>query len=206
MEQIPNKIIQIFLPATYRKITDKTLFCVNKILWTQYAEKYGFQYYFICQDNIDEYLGDHREFFYKLRYNWNRVDFIRYLVMNKLGGFYIDSDIAPEFENDLFDLVYQKQIVLGSWLNPKTDKLEISNSVIGCRPGQLNSLIEYCVSEYQKKESMAIYKNWKIRFMLNTTGVRAFKRWAKKQNLQPSVYEKKYWFDHACKSWLTNFN
>lgn len=206
METIPNKIIQIFLPATYKKITDKTLFCVNKILWQQYAEKYGFQYYYICQDNIDEYLGDHREFFYKLRYNWNRVDFARYLVMNKLGGFYFDLDIAPEFDMDLFDLVYKKQIVLGTWTDPKTDVREISNSVIGCRPGQLDSLIKYSISEYKKNESKTIYKTWKIRFMLHTTGVRMFKRWAKKQKLHAFVYEKMYWYDHASKSWLTNFN
>jgi len=205
MEKIPNKIIQIFLPATYRKISDKTLFCVNKILWQKYAEKYGFQYIFISEDNIDEYLGDHREFYNKLRYNWSRVDFARYIVMNKLGGFYFDLDIEPEFDMDLWDLL-DKKIVLGTWTDPKTDKVEIINSVIGCRAGQLDSLIDYSISEYKKNETKTIYKTWKIRFMLHTTGVRMFKRWAKKEKLHAFVYEKMYWTDHATKSWLTNFN
>lgn len=205
MEYIPNKIIQIFLPATYQQIREKTLFCVNKIKWQQYAELKGFQYIFIDKDNIDEYLGDHREFFYKCRYAWNRVDFARYLVMNKLSGFYFDLDIEPEFDMDIFDLC-KKDIVLGTWIDPKTNKVEISNSVIGCRAGQLDSLIEYSISEYKKKESMEIYKVWKTRFMLNTTGVRMFKRYCKKNKLYPFVYEKFYWKDHASKSWLTNFN
>tara|TARA_R110000823_G_scaffold98802_8_gene213716 strand:+ start:1036 stop:1653 length:618 start_codon:yes stop_codon:yes gene_type:complete len=205
MDLIPNKIVQIFLPATYKNIREKTLFCVNKILWQQYAEKYGFQYIFICEDNIDEYLGDHKQFYNELRYNWSRVDFARYLVMNKLGGFYFDLDITPEIDMDIFDLL-KKDIVLGTWIDPKTDKLEISNSVIGCRPGKLDSLILYSISEYKKKESMAIYKKWKTRFFLHTTGVRMFKRWAKKEKHHAFVYEKMYWFDHASKSWLINFN
>lgn len=205
MELINNRIVQIFLPATYKQISEKTLFCVNKIKWQKYAEEKGFQYIFICEDNIDEYLGDHREFFYKLRYNWNRVDFARYLVMNKLGGFYFDLDIEPEFDMDIFDLC-KKNIVLGTWTDPKTDKLEICNSIIGCHPGQLDSLIKYSISEYTKKEPMTIYKTWKTRFMLHTTGVRMFKRWAKKENHNAFVYEKMYWTDHTSKSWLENFN
>jgi len=205
MEKIPNKIIQIFLPATYRKISDKTLFCVNKILWQKYAEKYGFQYIFISEDNIDEYLGDHREFYNKLRYNWSRVDFARYIVMNKLGGFYFDLDIEPEFDMDLWDLL-GKEIVLNKWMNEKTGKNTTNNALIGCRPGQLDSLIDYSISEYKKNETKTIYKTWKIRFMLHTTGVRMFKRWAKKEKLHAFVYEKMYWTDHATKSWLTNFN
>ena len=205
MEKIPNKIIQIFLPATYKKIREKTLFCINKIKWQQYAEKYGFQYIFVDENNIDEYLGDHKDFYYKMRYNWNRIDFARYLVMNKLGGFYFDLDIEPEFDMDIFDLL-KKDIVLGTWMNPTNEKVEISNSVIGCRPGQLDSLIKYSIGEYKKNESKPIYKKWKIRFMLHTSGVRMFKRWAKIKKYNAFVYEKFYWTDHASKSWLTNFN
>tara|TARA_R110000787_G_scaffold158123_4_gene272061 strand:+ start:780 stop:1397 length:618 start_codon:yes stop_codon:yes gene_type:complete len=205
MEKIPNKIIQVFLPATYEKIREKTLFCVNKIKWQQYAELKGFQYIFIDEYNVDKYLGEYKEFYDKLKYNWCKIDFIRYLVLNKIGGFYFDLDIEPDFGMDIFDLC-NKDIVLGTWTNPKTDRVEISNSVIGCRPGRLKSLIDYSISEYKKRELKSIYKIWKIRFMLHTTGVRMFKRWAKKEKLYAFVYEKMYWTDHATKSWLTNFN
>jgi len=205
MEKIPNKIVQVFLPATYQKIRENTLFCINKIKWQQYSEKYGFQYIFIDENNVDKYLGEYKEFYDKLRYNWCKIDFIRYLVLNKIGGFYFDLDIEPEFDMDIWDLL-DKKIVLGTWTDPKTDKVEISNSVIGCRPGRLKSLIDYSISEYKKNETKKIYKVWKTRFFLHTTGVRMFKRWAKKEKLHAFVYEKMYWFDHASKSWLTNFN
>ena len=204
MEKIPNKIIQIFLGET-DSIREHTLFCINKIKWSQYAEKYGFQYIFLCKDNIDEYLGDHREFYYKLRYSWNRIDFIRYLVLNKIGGFYADLDIEPDFTMDLWDLL-GKEIVLNKWMDPKTGNNEVNNALIGCRPGQLTGLIDYSISEYKKKESMAIYKKWKVRFMLHTTGVRMFKRYCKKKKWVWFLYADMYWKDHCTATWLTKFN
>jgi len=204
MEKIPNKIIQCFLGET-DTIREHTLFCINKIKWQQYSEKYGFQYIFLSKDNIDEYLGEHREFYYKLRYNWSRIDFIRYLVLNKIGGFYIDLDIEPEFDMDLFDLL-GKDIVLNKWMNEKTGKNTTNNALIGCRPGQLTSLINYSISEYKKKESMTIYKKWKVRFMMQTTGTRMFERWCKKNKYIWFIYADMYWKDHCTATWLTKFN
>ena len=84
MSLIPNTIIQIFLKVNpTASITDFPIFQARRILWRQYAEMKGFKYIYLNDDNIAEYLGEHREFYYNMRYNWNRIDFLRYLVLNK---------------------------------------------------------------------------------------------------------------------------
>jgi len=204
LDLIPNTIIQIFLGES-DKIEDFQTFRKNKILWKQYCIDKGFRYYFFDKDNIDEYLGEYKEFYYSMRYTWNRIDFIRYLILNKLGGIYIDLDIEPDIDRDLFDLL-KDRIILNKWYDPVRCKWELNNALMGIRPGQFNDLIDYSVNEYKSKEKMKIYNTWKIRFMLHTTGVRAFKRWAKKQKYDYTESIHEYVTDEMTATWLDSFH
>ena len=201
---IPNHIFQIFL-GEEENIEDYERFMVNKILWKKYSHKYGFWYRFINKDNVDEYLGQYKDFYYSLKYTWNRIDFIRYLVINQEGGIYIDLDIEPNFDNDLFHIL-DRQIILNKWWNPNRKRYELNNAVMGIRKGGFKELLEYSRKEYVKKLEMPIYNLWKIRFMMHSTGTRMFKRWCKTKgyDFTPEIHE--YLTDHMQTSWLQNFH
>ena len=206
MDLIPNTIVQIFL---HMKLTssmnDHPIFQTNRLLWRQYAEQKGFRYIFLNDDNIAEYLGEYRDFYYSMRYNWNRIDFLRYLVLNKIGGIYIDLDIEPNFGVDLFELSQQK-LILNKWYDIKKKEWELTNSIIGCRPGFLTELIKFSISQYKKKEIMDVYKTRKIRFMLHTTGVRMFKKWCKINGYTYTPEITDYITDGCTATWLKDFN
>tara|TARA_R110000787_G_scaffold1099_2_gene4011 strand:- start:6965 stop:7579 length:615 start_codon:yes stop_codon:yes gene_type:complete len=204
MHLIPNTIIQIFLGEN-ESITKHILFQTNRLLWRQYAEQKGFRYIFLTKDNIAEYLGDHKDFYYSMRFTWNRIDFIRYLVLNKIGGFYIDLDIEPNFDRDLFQLS-KEPLILNKWFCPKKQAYELNNALMACRPGFFTDLIKFSISQYNEKKNIEVYAIRKIRFMLHTTGVRMFKKWCKVNGYTytPEIHE--YVTDGCTATWLKNFN
>ena len=197
---IPINIIQCFL-GEKDSIDKYPLFQANKIQWINYSEVKGYRYIFITKDNVEEYLGEHKKFYYGLRHAWQRIDFIRYLVLNKIGGIYIDLDCEPDFDRDLFSL-FNRDFILNKWFNPTRQKYELNNAVIGCKVGALTSLIKYCREETERVNNMDIYEIRKVRHMLNSTGVRMFKRWAKKEKITytPEIHD--YLTDHCSATWL----
>ena len=204
LDLIPNNIIQIFLGET-ESITKHPIFETNRTLWRQYCSQKGFEYIFLTKDNIAEYLGDHKDFYYSMRYTWNRIDFLRYLVLNKIGGIYIDLDIEPNFERDIFELT-DKPLILNKWFDPKKKEWELNNALMGCRVGFFTDLIKFSISQYREKEIMEIYKTRKIRFMLFSTGVRMFKKFCKLKGYTYTPEITDYITDGCTATWLKDFN
>ena len=61
------------------------------------------------------------------------------------------------------------------------------------------------MEETSIKSKMPIYDNWKKRYMLQTTGVRMFTRWVKKNNLEYSLKLHDYVKDLETATWHNNF-
>ena len=162
----------------------------------------------VQKKDIEPYLnGEIKEFYNGLRYKWQRIDFSRYLVLNRDGGIYIDLDIAPTKygQNNFNHYVENNEYLLNKWYNGKTAKWELNNALMAFPKGVLGGLINYSISETHAKSKLEIYKKWKVRFMLHTTGVRMFKRWCKMNGLTYSEDIDKYVKDHCTASWLKNF-
>ena len=200
---VKNLIIQIFL-GEEEEIEDHPKFMINRDRWKVYCNNLGLDYMFFDKDNIEPYLGALKDFYYGLEYTWMRIDFIRYLILNKEGGLYVDLDIYPNKNMDIFDLI-EKEYILNFWINKKGIK-EINNAMMGFEAGTLNDLILYSQEETARCRKMPIYKCWKIRFMLHTTGVRMFKRWAKKNKLVYTDNLHDYITDEMTATWIDNFH
>ena len=200
---VRNLIIQIFL-GEEEELEDHIKFILNRDRWKVYCGKMGIEYMFFHKDNIEEYLGPLKDFYYGLEYTWQRIDFIRYLIINKEGGIYVDLDIYPNPDKDIFDLL-EKQYILNFWINKKGKK-EINNAMMGFEAGALNDLILYSQEETARCRKMPIYKCWKIRFMLHTTGVRMFKRWCKKKKYTYTDNLHEYITDEMTATWIANFH
>jgi len=205
---IPKIIHQIFLSVNGSKIEDHYLFMKGKKKWKSWCRKYNYKYIYHSDENIEKYLNpDELDFWQTLKYKWQKIDFIRYCIINKQGGVYIDMDIYPKeitFHN--FDkYIQQNEYLIGVWFDKKKNKLFPSNSILGFDKNKLSSLIKYSMEETKKKNQIEIYKTWKVRYMLQTTGVRAFMRWVKKNNLKFSLKLHKYVKDLETATWHDNF-
>jgi len=197
-----NKIIvQIFLKVE-KELNEFPLFIKNKNSWINYSQDQGFKYIYIDNNNCNEYLGEYADFYNSLEFVWMQIDFLRYLVINKIGGIYIDLDIEPKPETDLHDLLDMKYII-NYWTNPKNGIREVTNSILGSEPGELKPLIEYVIGETERCRNILCYRIRKIRFMLHTVGVRAFKRWCKAKKISYTPTMHNYIFDHCASTWTT---
>ena len=198
---IRKLIIQIFLKVE-KNLHEFPLFEKNKMCWQIYANNNGFDYLFIDDLNYDSYLGNNAEFYNSLEFTWQKIDMLRYLAINQVGGIYIDLDISPKVDININELLDQPNI-LNKWYNPKTEKYEITNSIMGFEKGSLESLISYCKMETNRCRAIPCYKVRKIRYMLHTTGVRAFKRWCKLEKIGFTHTIHSYITDHCASTWTT---
>ena len=201
---VRNLIIQIFL-GEEEKLEDFPKFVMNKNRWESYCDKMGFQYLFFDRYNIQKYLGVHEKFYYSLEFTWQRIDFIRYLILNQEGGLYFDMDTYPNPDMDLKELLDQRYI-LNYWTNPKNNIPEVNNAIMGVEPGDFDDLIQFSISETERLRMIKIYRCWKIRFMKRSTGVCMFKKWCKKKKMSYTPCLHEYVTDEMTCSWIKNFH
>jgi mannosyltransferase OCH1-like enzyme len=105
------------------------------------------------------------EFYNSLRYDIQRCDFARFLIMFFYGGFYSDLDIIPI---KTYDNLRGNRILFN---NPQ-NKERWSQDWISSEVGNQFWLraINKCRKVYKEKSNMKIYDTWKIRFVFRTTG------------------------------------
>ena len=202
-----NKVIhQIFLDIGLRPYKDRKDYqknvAINKkmnpdyrhILWTD-AKVNSF---IKKQPNhIKKLWKDFPDPFYK-------IDFVRYLILEKYGGIYLDLDVAckiPLSKIDRRDVVPQ---IVGRWPNPKTKKMELNNNVISLSPRLYPELIKYAISQYKEKKAMKIYKTWKKRRFLQSVGSKMFIRFVKINKVKDNKLPFNQMFnDEEGETWVT---
>ena len=196
----------MFLGETGEKIEDFPIYVKNMRKWKNWAKRNGYKYKFYSSKDIYPYLDKKLKKFYDgLRYKWQRIDFSRYVVLNQDGGVYVDLDIEPKNNRDFAKYVSSKDYVLNKWYDPKKKAYELNNALMGFPKNSLQGLINYSMDETESKSKIDTYKTWKVRFMLQTTGVRMFKRWCKLNGLTFSEEIHDYVQDHCTATWLKNF-
>lgn len=206
---IPKIIHQIFISVNDSKLEDHYMFVKGKKKWLSWCMVNGYLYKFHSEDNITRYLetDEQRDFYFNLRYTWQKIDFIRYCIINKEGGVYIDLDIFPKqiYFDNFGKFIQRNKYVIGVWYDKKNNKLNASNSLLAFPKNELTGLINYSMEETKEKDNIEVYKTWKIRYMLQTTGVNMFKRWVKKNNMNYSLKLHDYIVDHETATWTKNF-
>ena len=120
-------------------------------------------------------------FYNNLRYDIQRIDFARLIIIYICGGIYMDLDITvnnPK-ENRLSIIeLFKEPIVIVRW----NDCHLPYNALIGCISYNkiIYQLIVYIITNYNSKEEMKIYNKWKGRFVFHTTGHYAIHKVLKK--------------------------
>ena len=141
-------------------------------------------------DSIEKLIVEQPE---PIKVIWNdfpdpfyKIDFARYLILQKYGGIYIDLDVICKIPLSSITEQWGVSVpeIVGAWCHPETNKWEINNNVISLRPELYPKLIEYAMEQYYDKKDMKVYKTWKKRLFLQTVGCRMFKRFIKKYQVK----------------------
>ena len=168
---IPKLIHQVFWKFTDKELDEIEAFKQHQALTKKFCNEYQYEYRLWslsdCENLLNEFYPEYIQLWQDFRYDIQRADFIRYLILHKFGGFYLDLDVSPIC--DLKDLLINDSIFT-TWASDKN--MKPYNAVMGSTPN--NSLfikICYeCMIRTYEKQNMEIYRTWKGRLIFQTTG------------------------------------
>lgn len=181
---IPRKIHQIFWSFTQKELNDIPKFKEYTTKTQQFANHYGYEYKLWslkdCEELIVEYFPQYIELWNDFRYDIQRCDFIRYLILFIHGGWYSDCDTYPI--QDMKPLESNNQ-VFTTW---SIDKHRLPyNAVMASR--DRNPLFLKIMKSVERrtyeKQSKKIYDTWKGRLVFQTTGHHMLKRHVPKEDI-----------------------
>lgn len=211
---IAKKIHQIFWSFTGKQLSDIPKFKEHTTKTEQFARVYGYEYKLWslkdCEELIVEYFPQYIELWNTFRYDIQRCDFIRYLILYIHGGWYLDCDCYPI--QDLSPLEIHEQ-VFTTWHIDK-DKLPY-NAIMGStyRNPLFLDIIEDVEKRTYEKQSKSIYDTWKGRLIFQTTGHHMLKKHIPKKDIYDllTIFNEKkkinisshnpYFYDSNISSW-----
>tara|TARA_R110001583_G_scaffold149869_1_gene301944 strand:- start:1303 stop:2646 length:1344 start_codon:yes stop_codon:yes gene_type:complete len=119
-----------------------------------------------------------------------KVDFCRYLILSKYGGMYLDIDVKCK-------KIIPNEIMLGIDL-----RNGVNNNLIKLEDKYYKTLLDFCLSEYNRIYDNKLYLKWKGRHLLNSVGAYMYKRFCKKNNIISDLNFNDYFIDSHARSWL----
>tara|TARA_R100000654_G_scaffold66973_2_gene95391 strand:- start:117 stop:782 length:666 start_codon:yes stop_codon:yes gene_type:complete len=138
-----------------------------------------------CEKLIDEDFPEYKQLWDDYRYPIQRADFIRYCILYKYGGLYVDCDIRP-VKN--LDSVFNEPIYFVYWNNDKK-KLPYNAILASHQNNKLMlEIIKQCKVDFYEKSKIQTYETWKGRFVFQTTGHSMLERVIKKNNIDKDKY------------------
>jgi len=171
-------------------LKDISVFYENVKKTKAFSKKHNYVYKMWNLKQCTELIKKHYPQYLSL---WNdftipiqRADFIRYLILHKYGGIYIDCDIHPlRSLNDLF----KKPLFFVTWHDDKK-KLPY-NAVMGSHKGEglFLEIAKESESSFYEKIKNPIYQTWKGRFVFQTTGHRMLERVLQKNDKKDNVLD-----------------
>ena len=173
MKKVVHQIYGIFDDGIPLKDIKQYYIAVQKT--KKYCKEKGIQYKMwnlkMCEDFLKKHFKEYLKLWNDFRYPIQRADFVRYCILYKYGGIYIDCDIYPIKKiNHLFLKDY-------FFVERKKNTFPY-NAIMGSKPGQeiFKKIIEHCKESTYEKQSQKIYDTWKGRLIFQTTGQYMLKR------------------------------
>tara|TARA_R110002096_G_scaffold233310_3_gene423379 strand:+ start:116 stop:790 length:675 start_codon:yes stop_codon:yes gene_type:complete len=138
-----------------------------------------------CEELIIENFPEYIELWNDFRYPIQRADFIRYCILYKFGGLYVDCDIVPI--RDITRIFDESQYFV-YWADD--DKKLPYNAVMGTNSANklFLEIMKQCEKDYYEKSKNKTYEKWRGRFIFQTTGHHMLERVMKKQNIDKDKY------------------
>jgi len=172
-----------------RNLEDVPIFKLNTDETRKFCKEHNYDYWFWeledCEKLIKEDFPEYLDLWNDFRYPIQRCDFIRYCILYKFGGLYIDCDIRP-VKN--LDSIFNVSFYFVHWDNDKNKKPY--NAIMGSLKNQelFLRIIEQVKKDYYEKSKIKTYETWKGRFVFQTTGHNMLERVFKKQKINKDKY------------------
>jgi mannosyltransferase OCH1-like enzyme len=213
--KIPKIIHQVYgIFKDEKTLDDIPIFKKHTELTKAFCKGHNIQYKMWslkdCEELLCEYYPEYIELWNEFRYPIQRADFIRYLILHRCGGIYIDCDIYPVKP---LDTLLNDDLLFVCWHND-TKKLPY-NAIMGAIPNH-NLFIQICkdiIKRVEEKQSMKIYDTWKGRLVFQTTGHSMLKNHIHKQYIKDVLHiqndtkninvigNEPYFYDSNISSW-----
>ena len=157
-------------------LKDITVFYDNVLKTKEFCKKHKLKYKMwnlkMATDLITKHFSDYKQLWNDFIKGENgapimRADFIRYCILYKYGGIYVDCDIHPIKS---IDHLFSKEYFFVRWHDDKK-KLPY-NAILGGQKGAsiYKDIMEHSRESFYEKKKQSIYKQWKGRFVFQTTG------------------------------------
>jgi len=154
------------------------LFTQSSKHWKEYAERNDHIYKLWTADECDELVNTYDEikkYYYDVKYPIMKCDIIRFLIVYQFGGMYVDLDVLP---NKNVIKIDPTKLTLCKYPNRNTDlDIEIISSYKYNQ--DLYKYLQYIPTQIEEKDKIDVYKDWKVRYVFQTTGPRSYMRYAK---------------------------
>tara|TARA_R100001369_G_scaffold90106_1_gene128625 strand:+ start:589 stop:1311 length:723 start_codon:yes stop_codon:yes gene_type:complete len=175
---IPRIIHQIYFNLHNKEIEDIPLFNTSRKRIQELHPDYEYKLWKEdeCNRLVATQLPWCFDFYKSMRYDIQRIDFMRFVILYLHGGIYSDLDLIPIQKFDrLLNQVFFANTLKG--LIPNHNEY-VQNDFMGSVKGfsLWKHLLTHCPKNYQQKASMEVYDVRKARFVLQTTGPRYFSR------------------------------
>ena len=154
--------------------------------------------------NYPEYLP----FIQKFPSRMYLVDFVRYLILKKEGGVYMDLDVITKksLPTDIPDYIIGRGRINTS-ADFSMENSKVSNNVLKLKtPEEYQGLIDYAISETKRIEDGGLYKKWVGRRFLNSVSAYMFLRYVRMNKIESSIKFYDYFIDYEGRSWTTIIN
>ena len=166
------------------ELSDIPIYKQNVDETQHFCKLHGYQYKLWnledCEKLIKEDFSEYLKLWQDYRYPIQRADFIRYLILYKFGGLYIDCDIRP-IRN--LDSVFSESFYFVNWSDDK--KRLPYNAIMATHQNNklFLEIMKQCEKDFYEKSKIEKYKEWKGRFIFQTTGHHMLERAMKKNKI-----------------------
>ena len=187
---IPKIIHQIYFNLHDKKIEEIPLFKTSsERIQKMYPDfEYKIWNEESCSLLVKTELPEYFKFYTNLRYEIQKIDYMRFVLLYLYGGIYIDLDLIPIQKMDsVLNQPFFTNTIRG--LVPKHCEF-VQNDFMGSVKGfkLWDILLKGCEANYNSKARMEVYDVRTARFVLHTTGPRYLSKMIKRTmpNYKPS--------------------
>lgn len=159
--------------------------CQKEVI--KYCDENLYSYRLWDKKSCDRLIKKYPEFidlYNSVKYPIMKVDIIRFIILHYYGGLYLDLDVVP---GKIKRLKENKFIVAENIPNENIKKYDnIKNikyqiEILQSFPSNpiLTEYLRFIKKQIEEKDKIKVYENWKVRYVLQTTGPNSFNRFLK---------------------------
>jgi len=159
--------------------------CQKEVI--KYCDENLYSYRLWDKKSCDRLIEKYPEFidlYNSVKYPIMKVDIIRFIILHYYGGLYLDLDVVP---GKIKRLKENKFIVAENIPNENIKKYDnIKNikyqiEILQSFPSNpiLTEYLRFIKKQIEEKDKIKVYENWKVRYVLQTTGPNSFNRFLK---------------------------